>query len=493
MKLSQTILILSLIPILSCKGKQAEKPNILFIFTDQQHAGMLSVTGNENLKTPNLDVLANKGVRFEKAYSTNPVCIPSRFSMLTGTLPSTIGMEANEDRKKPVPESIMQHAMGNLFHNAGYETVYGGKIHLPGPGEIFEDVQPYGFEYITNDFRYELANKASEFLKQDHDKPFLLVTSFINPHDICYYAINEWSFSVQGRSKDNPIGKGSAWEELSKALEIPDSISVEEFVTKNCPQLPDNFNIPENELSTFMSDKPEFMHWVRNNWTEIEWRLHRWAYARLTEQVDDQIGVVLQTLKETGLDKNTLIIFTSDHGDQDGSHSVEHKAFLYEESVRVPFFISGPGISPKVDNTSLVMTGLDILPTMLDYAGIEIPPALQGKSLLPILKGKTNKKHREFLISENHMSRMVFDGRWKYIAGRSEKHEDGCNCKHCQEISSNSKNEVVEMLIDLENDPGEMHNLALNPKYRDQLEKNRKRLVRWYQKHDFVLDEKYIW
>ena len=490
MKLSQTILLLSLVPILSCKGKQIQKPNILFIITDQQHAGMLSVTGNENLKTPNLDALANSGVRFEKAYSTNPVCIPSRFSMISGTLPSVIGMEANQDQKKPVPESIMQHTMGNLFRNAGYETVYGGKIHLPGPGDIYEDIRPYGFEYISDDFRYELANKASEFLKQDHDKPFLLVTSFINPHDICYYAINEWAFSVQGRSKDNPIGKGVCWEELCKALQIPDSISVEEFVTKNCPPLPDNFDVPENELSAFMADKPEFMHWVRNEWTEIEWRLHRWAYARLTEQVDDQIGIVLQTLKETGLDKNTLVIFVSDHGDQDGSHAVEHKAFLYEESVRVPFLISGPNISQKVDNTSLVMTGLDIIPTMLDYAGIEIPLALKGKSLVPVLKGKANKEQREFLISENHISRMVFDGRWKYIAGRSNKQEEGSDSK---EITSNSKNEIVEMLIDLENDPGEMYNLALNPKYQDQLEKNRKRLVDWYKEKGFMLDEEYQW
>ena len=219
-----------------------ERPNILFIFTDQQHAGMLGISGNPHVSTPNLDRLAEKGIRFEEAYSTNPVCIPSRFSMMTGTLPSVIGMEANEDQMNPVPEEILTHAMGNLFKEAGYNTVYGGKVHLPGPGEIIEDVRPFGFdEYLTSDDRDLLAKESAEFIRQEHDRPFILVNSFINPHDICYMAINDFMKKVNGR--EEPIG-GKAWEELSEALLIPRGFPNQIFsilsvppcrITSSCP------------------------------------------------------------------------------------------------------------------------------------------------------------------------------------------------------------------------------------------------------------------
>lgn len=109
-----------------------EHPNILVIVTDQQHAGMMSCKGNPWVKTPNMDHLAATGVRFEKAYCTNPVCIPSRFSMFTGVLPSEIGMESNREEKNAVSDLILENAMGNIFRRAGYETAYAGKIHLPG-------------------------------------------------------------------------------------------------------------------------------------------------------------------------------------------------------------------------------------------------------------------------------------------------------------------------------------------------------------------------
>ncbi len=113
----------------------ASKPNILLIITDQQHAGMLSCAGNPYLKTPNLDSLARTGARFERAYCGNPVCVPSRFCMLSGTMPSRIGMETNGEIGNEVPQEILDDAMGAVFRRAGYQTVYGGKTHVPGGGK----------------------------------------------------------------------------------------------------------------------------------------------------------------------------------------------------------------------------------------------------------------------------------------------------------------------------------------------------------------------
>jgi arylsulfatase A-like enzyme len=271
-----------------------KKPNILFIFTDQQYAGMLGCEDNPYVKTPNLDQLANNGARLERAYCNNPVCVPSRFSMMTGIYPSTIKMETNDHIGNIVPGEILSHSMGVLLGKSGYQTVYGGKTHLPGPEGVINDVTPYGFDYLTNNERAGLAEACADFIKQPHEKPFLLTASFINPHDICYMAINDY----YKKKHQDPIG-GEAWDCLQEALEIPKGINEETFFNSYCPPLPDNFEIPESELSAFMADRLDFMYYVRDEWDERMWRLHRWAYAKLTERVDSEIGIVLDSLSPT--------------------------------------------------------------------------------------------------------------------------------------------------------------------------------------------------
>src|SRR5687768_5881061 len=162
---------------------QSPKQNVLFILTDQQHASMMSCAGNRWLKTPHLDKLAEKSVRFTKAYVTNPVCSPSRFSMLTGLYPSAINMRFNGtaiDHEKL--RDILPRSVAFPFKYSGYETYYGGKVHLPGG-----DAAAYGFDNMVSvDERDELAESSARFLLERRtDKPFFYVASFINPHDIC--------------------------------------------------------------------------------------------------------------------------------------------------------------------------------------------------------------------------------------------------------------------------------------------------------------------
>ncbi len=474
------------------------RPNILVIMTDQQGAGMLSCAGNPYVKTPNMDSLARSGVRFERAYVTNPVCSPSRMSLMTGRMPSAIGMECNEDgRHVNVPGPMLEAALGNTFRRAGYRTVYGGKVHLPPAGEGTarqDNLEAFGFENMARDQRGDLAKSCAAFLREKHARPFLMVASFINPHDICFMAISAFARATGqtppeiARKESRP---GSPAEYLAKAMRMPEGISKDEFFRRHCPPLPANLEAPKDELSAFMVDKREFQRWVREKWTDADWRLHRWAYARLTEQVDREIGVVLDALRDSGRENDTLVVLTSDHGDQDASHRLEHKEVLYEEAIRIPFVVSWPGVTKAggVDREHLVSNGLDLIPTLCDFAGVPKPASLPGRSVRRLAEGGRVREWRDCVVVENHLARLVHQGRWKYLVGREARH--GAHCGICPGRITRWDSRVREMLIDLETGPGEMANLAGDRRYEAQLRKGRRLLGEWHRRNAVALDEGY--
>ncbi len=448
----------------------SKHPNILLIITDQQHAGMMSCAGNPDVKTPELDRLASRGVRFERAYCGNPVCVPSRFSMMTGVLPSRIGMEKNG--QVHVPPEIMANAMGNTFRDQGYKTVYGGKVHLPG--DRSKGIRAYGFEYLIDDEREDLAEACGSFLQQKHERPFLLVASFINPHDICYMAIDAYT-----KAKSIPLMFPKSVRErecLAEDLKLPPGVTRNTFFEMVCPPLPDNFEIPENEpKATRDTDWREFRQYAQDHWSEEDWRLHRWAYARLTERVDEHIGKVLDSLQKSGLVKNTVVVFTSDHGDMDSAHRLEHKSMPYEEAARIPLIISQSGVTAKgkVDRENLVSNGLDLIPTLCDFAGIQIPSSLKGKSIKSLTTSPEEKHSwRKNLVVENEGSRILISERYKYVV-----YDHGM---------------PREMLIDLKTDPGEMNNLVVDEAFNAILAKHRLLLLQWYKNNGEMLDDKYI-
>ena len=447
------------------------RPNILFIMTDQQHAGMMSCTGNKWLKTPAMDRLAASGVRFERAFASNPVCVPSRFSLQTGLMPNTIGMGHNGDSAQAaVTETIVRQSLGRLFRRAGYETLYGGKVHLPGKMKGIENL---GYRNLTRDSRQDLADACAEFLKGRHEKPFLLFVSFINPHDICYMAINDFN-RANGQAPIDNVDSKTCEAVLDRARKAGD---IGAFLEKNCPPLPANHAVPEAEPEcitlNYVNARPFRAH-IRKNWTANQWRLHRWAYCRLTEMVDREIGTVLEALKEAGLEDNTLVVFTSDHGDMDSAHKMEHKSVLYEESVRVPFIMSYAAKIPAgvIDDTHLVSNGLDLLPTLCDYAGIETPKGLPGRSLRPLAEGKEAEEWRDFVVAESQNGRMLRTKRYKYCI-----YDFGSR---------------LEQLIDMENDPGEMKNLAEVEGFKDVLEKHRWLLRDWVEKTGDKIAARYV-
>ncbi len=451
--------------------KVENRPNILFIMTDQQYAGMMSCTGNKWLKTPALDRLAASGIRFERAYACNPVCVPNRFSLQTGLMPSAIGMGQNSDSgRAAVTNAMIQQSLGWLFQKADYETVYGGKVHLP---RKMNGVQNLGYRNLTGDRRQGLADACAKFIKGPHTRPFFLFASFINPHDICYMAINDFN-RTQGEAPMGNTDSKTCEAVLDRARKTGD---ISAFVEANCPPLPANHGVPEAEpkcITQKFVNARSFRAYIREKWTQNQWRLHRWAYCRLTEMVDKEIGTLLDALREAGMEDNTLIVFTSDHGDMDSAHKMEHKSVLYEEAVRIPFIMSYRGViaEGKVDDTHLVSNGLDLLPTLCDYAGIETPEGMNGRSLRALAQGKNVREWRDFVVSESQNGRMLQTGRFKYCIYDSGRDR--------------------EQLIDLKNDSGEMKNLAEVEDYKDVLNTHRQLLRGWVERTGDRIAAEYV-
>jgi len=442
---------------------EAQMPNIIYIFTDQQHANMMSCAGNKWVKTPAMDYIAENGVRFTRAYCANPVSVPSRVSMMTGRFAGEFkdihGNQVRENdgasfnfSEESLTDEIRNTTLPFFLKKAGYELYYGGKKHLPKP--LLP--QNIGFKVISNDEREGLAVDAAAFIKQEHKNPFYLTLSFINPHDICYLALRDFTMSEKEKLLIQRSKKEIA--ALERALQIPDGISKEEFFSKYCPPLPPNFEpqMDEPKAVKKLLELRDFRIGARNNYTDEQWRMHRWAYARLTEEVDSHIQIVLDALIASGQLENTLIIFSSDHGDMNSAHRMEHKTALYEESAGVPFMVMWKGHiqGNRVDSTHLISNGLDLLPTVCDYAGIKAVADPRGKSIRPLLEGK-KIKWRKTLGVETEIGRMIVsENKLKYLK------YDAVG--------------IEEQLIDLKSDPYEKTHVTNDVMYKKELKRLRK-------------------
>lgn len=420
-----------------------QKPNILFIITDQQYAGAMSCAGNPDVHTPNMDSLAQTGTRFTRAYCTHPLCGPQRASFMTGLYPHQNGSTNNGTPLNPEHKG---QTLSNFLTDAGYDCALSGKWHVGGttPEEC-------GLEVICGNRDNEVPLRAIEFMKRDRDNPFFLFASFLNPHDICQVARNQ------------PLPQGP----------VPQPTTIEE-----CPNLPANFAIPPYS--------PDILQMLRQvnrrvyptiEYTEDDWRRLRFLYYRLCEKVDAEIGVLLNGLRDLGLEEDTYIVFTSDHGDGHGAHNWNQKTSFYEEVINVPFIISHKGKTNAggVNDTHLVSLGLDLLPTLCEVGDANTPESLEGLSLKSLAEGKNPDTWREQLVVETEInlgdgpggggaSRAIFTDRYKYSVFPMGRYR--------------------EQLIDLQNDPGEMVNLTVNSRFKNELDDHRHRLRQWCEKTD---------
>lgn len=434
----------------------AAKPNVVFIMTDQQSANALSCRmGDRYLKTPALDRLAARGTFFTKTYSPNPLCMPARNSIFTGRYPHETGVTDNTATTLDAAEFV---SMGTYFRRAGYQTAYFGKWHL---SYAEDNTDAHGFETLgTGNIDATTAAKSVTFLGQKHDQPFLLVVSFLNPHNVCEIA--------RGQELNNgPIGE-------------PPPVA-------QCPPPPANLAPPRDEPDSMTMMRagyhanPQF---PVGNFSPEMWQALRWGYYRLIEKVDAEIGKVLDALRVAGLEENTVIIFTSDHGECAGAHELNQKTVLYEEAARVPLIVSAPGQRVARTADQFVNTGTDLLPTMLDFIGAARPAKLTGLSLRPLAVGDAVSNWRNEIVVENNMTQAgLVDGSVPATEGRMIRN---ARYKYCVYAHGQRR----ESLVDLEKDPGETTDLARDPAHREILLALREDLRKWgVANHDPLIAE----
>lgn len=424
------------------------RPNILLISTDQQFAGAMSCADNSDLHTPAMDAIASNGVRFEKAYCPQPLCVPSRVSMFSGRHPHEAGAPYNRSDE---PDSVKGPMLGKILKDAGYSTGYVGKWHMGIPPSQRE---LHGFDFMksirNNRVDFDIPAGCAEFLQQEHEQPFLLVASFVNPHDICEFA--------RGQALKNG--------------EIPWPPPPEE-----CPELPENFEIPKHEPSIIREQQiRSFRTYPTLYWKDDLWRTYRWAYNRMIEMVDAYIGQVLDSLENSEYAENTVIIFTSDHGDGYGAHRWNQKQVLYDESARVPFIIADQSRTNrgKVNQNELINTGLDLIPTLCEYTDIAVPNHLRGKSIKPAVDNPDQPSQQDHIVIETE------------FCGFNESYGIKGRCVRSEQFKYivYDQGEQREQLFNMDDDPGEMRNLAALSPYSSVLSHHRELLQQWIHSTD---------
>lgn len=416
----------------SCARLGEAAPNIVVILTDQQHLETIAARGAGHVRTPALDELARRSTSFALSYCANPLSSPSRSALLTGRMPSETGVT---DNGLAVRAGIPN--LGQWFsENSDYETFYAGKWHLPRAfGRALSGFRPLpgGIGGQGNLGDGAVSRACEDFLRlRVSQKPFLLVASFLQPHDIC-----EW---------------------LRLNLRDPGKLRYPELAAQ-LPPLPENFAYDPNEPELVRRRRDEGEA-ALGRWGLEHWRYYLWSYFRLVEMVDAEIGRILRALADTRRLKNTVVVLTSDHGEGLARHQTVRKNTPYDEAAKVPLLVSWPGVFPedKQDTLNLV-SGVDLVPTLCDCAGIDPPPRMAGRSLRPLLEGKTSWPER-YLVGEiaPNAGRFVRSRRYKYVTFAGDP---------------------VRQLFDLERDPGETRNLVTDSEYASVLAEHQRLLREW--------------
>jgi len=424
-----------------------KRPNVLFFLTDDQRRDAMSAYGNRILHTPNMDRIAQNGMRFDLGFVTNALCRPSRTSILTGQYSHTHGVLHNSDgrdlpgRAGLTPDQVTFPA---LFKNAGYWTALAGKWHLlnepggfhqyailPGQGVYLDPTMIVNGASVQFRGHVEdvVGDQAIHFLTQrPKDKPFLLLCHFKAPH-------RQWIPAARFQHRfenvtmpeprtfhDTLKGRPSAVRDSSmKVADLPD------FRDRGCP----------DSMAADARASCNLQQLVKN-------------YYRVLLGVDENVGRVLDYLADEGQLDNTIVVYTSDNGFFLGDHGLMDKRLMYEESISVPYLVSWPAVLPKgkVDKDHFVLN-VDFAPTLLDLAGIPAPAEMQGQSVRPLLTGNAPQEWRASFLYEY----------FEYPAVHCVRKNRGVRTHRYKLIHFWEDPESFE-LYDLEKDPSEMNNVA---------------------------------
>ncbi len=401
------------------------RPNLLYIHSDQHSPHVTGCYGDDLVETPNLDRLAANGVVFDSAYCSSPICVPSRMSMLSGRHPFQNEVWTNEHALESRIPTIA-HAMGA----AGYQPELVGRMHALGPDQL----HGYAARFVGDHGPNHPGNPGP-------DRGILSATA--GPHHLSLTRSGAGQSSYQVHDEDvtavtvdrlNRLGV----QKRAGLLREPFSISVglmlphPPYVARqeDYDRYAEAMSLPRKYAPPLEEQHP-FMRWWRGStgievMDEVEVRRARAAYAGLVYRTDAMIGQILGALAENGLDENTLIIYTSDHGDMQGEHGLFWKHVFYEESVRVPLIFSWPGRIPAGQRCGNVVSAIDVAATMLDALDAPALPNSPGRSFLPQIDGRSDAPAwaevafseyctDKFGPPEGAYQRMIRREEWKYV------------------------------------------------------------------------------
>jgi choline-sulfatase len=427
-----------------CSGGTLNRaPNFVVIIGDDHRADALGVAGSRWASTPHLDQLAREGTRFDRAYCNAPVCTASRQSLLTGLHPHTVGVTL---LTTPLPENSV--TLSERLRPRGYATAAIGKMHFNSPAD-------HGFQT-----RIDLPDWRRWFLKQHPEtEPYHSWRPMVDP-------AHEW-LNAQARPEPIPDAEMDGTYLAEQACALIRKHQNEPFllfVGFHEPHSP--FRYPNDQDRVFQHDQfpvpvidahdREEQPLVFRDLKPREIQGIQAAYHESLRFLDRNIGKLVRAIDDAGLREQTLIIYLGDNGYMLGEHGRFEKHCFYEPAVRVPLIARWPGrIAPGQVRPELVQL-LDLAPTFLEYAGMAIPPELQGASLVPLLEAMPGASGREWIFSEylENEEAMLRDARWKLIAGTGQRHrQDGY-------ATANPLPGPYLRLFDTLADPGENRDLS---------------------------------
>ncbi|MGB0743894.1 MAG: sulfatase-like hydrolase/transferase [Opitutales bacterium] len=456
-------------------AEDGERPNIIFLLTDDQRDGTIGAMGHPFVQTPHMDKLVDRGVRFTNTYIATPVCAQSRISLFTGLPERVHGVGFSSIYNLSDEQWAQSYPV--LVREAGYHTGFIGKFgllyHSFKAEEAFDfwyghrgwtrflpkdhnnaDTRPY--HQAKNDIITPIMGEAIEaFLEsRPEDKPFCLSVSFNVPHgwqsQTMFTGYAGWQKLLRPAS-ENPKLKGHPiYDQLYRDLEI------------SIPE--DTATDPYRFIPKALMDQDK----GRRNRTypyNYDWQTcleHHYRYYQQITGLDVVIGDLLEGLKQRGLDKNTVIIFASDHGLLMGEYGMGGKALLYDLASKIPCFIYDPMLpeSHRGREVEELVSSIDITRTILDYAGVEAPSQMSGLSLRPLLVKDQNAAWRDelfleslFTLRDTPFQEGIRRGPWKYIRMFDGKKHSDAN------VDFAGRTPDFEQLFNLEDDPGERHNL----------------------------------
>ena len=450
----------------------AQRPNIVFIFSDDHAYQAVGAYGSGLNKTPNIDRLANEGIRFDRCLTTYSLCGPSRACVLTGKYSHLNGFYNNSNSRF----DGSQVTMPKLLHAAGYQTAIVGKWHLESDPTGFDfweilvgQGQYYNPPMIRNGTRVKhsgyvtdiITDEAMDWLKTQRDasKPFLLMCQHKAPH-------REWEPNLKNLALydgvkfpepptlfDDYAGRGKAEHEqdmtIAKTMTRSDTkLVAPRALTPDQKKIWDAYYDPRN--AEFSAQKLEGKDLVR-------WKYQRYMhdYLATIASVDESVGKLLDYLKEAGLEQNTIVVYCSDQGFYLGEHGWFDKRWIFEQSLRTPLLVRWPGVTKAGSVNTDIVSNLDFAETFLDAAGVAIPAEMQGRSMVPVLKGQTPADWRKSFYYHYYEHPAVHN-----VAKHYGVVTDRYKLVHFYEPEFN-----YWELFDLRKDPNEMKSVYDDPAY----------------------------